>query len=133
MPPARPSLAGGVQLRDLWARRMVFPMDRAAPRRNRKPTRHRGRSDSSATHAAERGDNVSQAYRNLRGAIVWGQLSPGSRISERAIAEWLGLSRTPVRSALHRLEQEGFVSSVGEGKERRLRAAPLTLADGQEV
>jgi DNA-binding GntR family transcriptional regulator len=110
-----------------------FSMNRPAPRRNRKPARHRGRSDSSASHAAERLDNVSQAYRNLRGAIVWGQLSPGSRISERAIAEWLGLSRTPVRSALHRLEQEGFVSSVGQGNERRLLAAPLTLADGQEV
>lgn len=108
-------------------------MDRPAPRRNRKPARHRGQPDRSGTDAAERLDNVSQAYRNLRGAIVWGQLSPGSRISERAIAEWLGLSRTPVRSALHRLEQEGFVSSFGEGRERRLVATPLTLADGQEV
>lgn len=108
-------------------------MDRPAPRRNRKPARHRGQPDRSGTDAAERLDNVSQAYRTLRGAIVWGQLSPGSRISERAIAEWLGLSRTPVRSALHRLEQEGFVSSFGEGRERRLVAAPLTLADGQEV
>ena len=108
-------------------------MDRPAPRRNRKPLRHRGHSDNSGTDAAERLDNVSQAYRNLRGAIVWGQLSPGSRISERAIAERLGLSRTPVRSALHRLEQEGFVSSFGQGRERRLVAAPLTLADGQEV
>ncbi len=104
-------------------------MDRPVPRRNRKPARHRGHSDD----AAERLDNVSQAYRTLRGAIVWGQLSPGLRISERAIAEWLGLSRTPVRSALHRLEQEGFVSSYGNGRERRLVAAPLTLADGQEV
>ena len=78
-------------------------------------------------------DNVSQAYRSLRGAIVWGQLSPGSRLSERTIAEALGLSRTPVRSALHRLEQEGFVASLGRGREKRLVAAPLTLADGQEV
>lgn len=108
-------------------------MDRPAPRRNKKPIRHRGHSDGSGPDAAERLDNVSQAYLNLRGAIVWGQLSPGLRISERAIADWLGLSRTPVRSALHRLEQEGFVSSYGQGRERRLVAAPLTLADGQEV
>jgi DNA-binding GntR family transcriptional regulator len=108
-------------------------MDRPAPRGNKKPIRHRGHSDGSGPDAAERLDNVSQAYLNLRGAIVWGQLSPGLRISERAIADWLGLSRTPVRSALHRLEQEGFVSSYGQGRERRLVAAPLTLADGQEV
>lgn len=64
---------------------------------------------------------------------MWGQLPPGSRISERIIAERLGLSRTPVRSALHRLEQEGFVASVGQGRERRLIVAPLTMHDGQEV
>jgi DNA-binding GntR family transcriptional regulator len=110
-----------------------FHMNRPAPRRGRKTAGHRGHADSSVPDAADRVDNVSQAYRNLRGAIVWGQLSPGLRISERAIAEWLGLSRTPVRSALHRLEQEGFVSSYGNGRERRLVAAPLTLADGQEV
>ena len=36
-----------------------------------------------------------------------------------------------MRSALHRLEQEGLVAS--NGRERRLYVAPLTLADGQEV
>ncbi|MGH7620884.1 MAG: GntR family transcriptional regulator, partial [Gemmatimonadaceae bacterium] len=70
---------------------------------------------------------------DLRSVIVWGQLPPGSRISERVIAERLGLSRTPVRSALHRLEQEGFVASSGRGRERRLIVAPLTMDDGQEL
>jgi DNA-binding GntR family transcriptional regulator len=78
-------------------------------------------------------DNVTRAYQELRHIIVWGTLPPGSRISERLVAERLGLSRTPVRSALHRLEQEGFVASVGEGRERRLIVAPLTMHDGQEV
>jgi DNA-binding GntR family transcriptional regulator len=36
------------------------------------------------------------------------------------------LSRTPVRSALHRLQQEGFVSSSGRGQDQRLIVAPLT-------
>jgi DNA-binding GntR family transcriptional regulator len=78
-------------------------------------------------------DNVSRAYQELRRIIVWGQLPPGSRISERIVADRLGLSRTPVRSALHRLEQEGFVASVGRDRERRLIVAPLTMDDGQEV
>ena len=78
-------------------------------------------------------DHVSRAYEELRRIIVWGQLPPGSRISERIIADRLKLSRTPVRSALHRLEQEGFVASNGVGRERRLIVAPLTMHDGQEV
>jgi len=78
-------------------------------------------------------DHVSRAYQELRGVIISGQFPPGSRISERAVAERLGLSRTPVRSALHRLEQEGFVASYGQGRERRLIVAPLTRDDGQEV
>jgi DNA-binding GntR family transcriptional regulator len=82
---------------------------------------------------AQRQDHVSRAYEELRRIIVWGQLPPGSRISERIIADRLKLSRTPVRSALHRLEQEGFVASTGVGRERRLIVAPLTMHDGQEV
>lgn len=85
------------------------------------------------TGAEERLDNVSRAYNDLREVIIWGQLPPGSRISERSIADRLGLSRTPVRSALHRLQQEGFVTSHGHGRERRLIVAPLTIADGQEL
>lgn len=78
-------------------------------------------------------DNVTRAYQTLQLVIVRGQLAPGSRISERIIADRLGLSRTPVRSALHRLEQEGFVAASGLGRERRLFVAPLTMNDGREV
>ena len=83
--------------------------------------------------ADEPQNHVSRAYHDLRSVIVWGQLPPGTRISERVIGERLGLSRTPVRSALHRLEQEGFVASAGKGRERRLIVAPLTRDDGEEV
>ena len=81
----------------------------------------------------ERSDTVSRVYQELRGLIVWGHLPPGARIAERAVAERLGLSRTPVRSALHRLQQEGFVSSVGRGQDQRLIVAPLTQDDGREI
>jgi DNA-binding GntR family transcriptional regulator len=80
-----------------------------------------------------RSDTVSRVYEELRGLIVWGHLPPGARIAERAVAERLGLSRTPVRSALHRLQQEGFVSSVGRGQDQRLIVAPLTQDDGREI
>lgn len=52
------------------------------------------------------------AYLSLRGAIRAGQLTPGQRVREAEIAEWLGISRTPVREALMRLEAAGLVQSA---------------------
>jgi DNA-binding GntR family transcriptional regulator len=78
-------------------------------------------------------NNVSLVYDELRGLIVWGQLAPGARVAERVVAERLGLSRTPVRSALHRLQQEGFIASAGRGADQRLIVAPLTAEDGREL
>jgi DNA-binding GntR family transcriptional regulator len=43
--------------------------------------------------------------------ILRGELEPGARINESRLAEQLGVSRTPLREALHRLEQEGFLRS----------------------
>jgi DNA-binding GntR family transcriptional regulator len=101
----------------------------AAPARRRAS---RASLDQTASVNGE-ADNVTRAYQTLRVVIVSGQLPPGSRISERIMADRLGLSRTPVRSALHRLEQEGFVAANGRGRERRLYVAPLTMDDGREV
>jgi DNA-binding GntR family transcriptional regulator len=78
-------------------------------------------------------DHVSRVYSELRALIVAGQLPPGARISERAVVARMGLSRTPVRSALHRLQQEGFVASVGRAGDQRLIVTPLTQDDGREV
>jgi DNA-binding GntR family transcriptional regulator len=83
--------------------------------------------------APERDDNVSRVYQELRALIVSGQLPPGARIAERAVVQRLGLSRTPVRSALHRLQQEGFVASSGIGRDQRLIVTPLTQNDGREL
>ena len=78
-------------------------------------------------------DNVSRVYNELRALIVSGQLPPGARVAERAVVARMGLSRTPVRSALHRLQQEGFVASVGRAGDQRLIVTPLTRGDGHEV
>ena len=104
-------------------------MAATAPRTRTKPVKRR----TDPTEGPRGLDNVTRAYETLSLVIVSGQLPPGSRISERVIADRLGLSRTPVRSALHRLEQEGFVASNGRGRERRLIVAPLTVDDGREV
>jgi len=51
-------------------------------------------------------DNV---YESLRDAIVNGTLAPGERLKDPLLEEWLGVSRTPIREALLRLERAGLV------------------------
>ena len=48
-------------------------------------------------------------FESLRKAIVEGSLKPGERLMEVQLAEQLGVSRTPVREAIRKLELEGFV------------------------
>jgi DNA-binding GntR family transcriptional regulator len=54
----------------------------------------------------------SRAYEEIRGAIVDLRLEPGAPLREAAIATQLGVSKTPVREALGRLEQEGLVEAT---------------------
>jgi DNA-binding GntR family transcriptional regulator len=49
------------------------------------------------------------AYEKLKQAIVMGDLAPGSRVIESRVANALGISRTPVREASHKLEREGLL------------------------
>jgi DNA-binding GntR family transcriptional regulator len=51
------------------------------------------------------------AYRAIRDAIVDGTFAPGERLNDHDLVEWLGVSRTPVREALARLEQAGLVQT----------------------
>ncbi|MEO7670677.1 MAG: GntR family transcriptional regulator [Longimicrobiales bacterium] len=81
----------------------------------------------------ERGDRIVHAYGTLRELIVCGRLSPGSRIIETEVASRLGVSRTPVRAALQRLQQEGFVLAHGGGVQMRMSVAPLTEPDAREL
>lgn len=60
---------------------------------------------------------VDSAYRALRRDIVSGQIKPGDKLVEMSLADRYGVSRTPIREALRRLEQDGLVQRTG----RRLR------------
>lgn len=51
-------------------------------------------------------------FETLREAIMSGQLSPGARMMEVQLAEEMGVSRTPVREAIRKLELEGFVVMI---------------------
>src|SRR5258707_188842 len=50
-----------------------------------------------------------QAYRALREEIISGKLNPGERLTERHLATRLGVSPTPIREALQRLEHEHLI------------------------
>lgn len=49
-------------------------------------------------------------FNTLRQAILIGELKPGERLMEIHLADRLGVSRTPIREAIHKLEREGLVT-----------------------
>ncbi len=51
-------------------------------------------------------------FESLREAIIQGRLKPGERLMEMQLAEEMGVSRTPVREAIRKLELEGFVVMI---------------------
>lgn len=51
-------------------------------------------------------------YRRVRDAIVDGTFGPGEQLRDQELAAWLGVSRTPVREALLRLQQAGLVAAL---------------------
>jgi DNA-binding GntR family transcriptional regulator len=56
-----------------------------------------------------------RVYATLRQYLRAGRIAPGQPLQEAALAEQLGVSRTPVREALRRLESDGLVASDGRG------------------
>lgn len=77
-------------------------------------------------------ERPSRVYDALRALIVRGQLAPGARIPEIEVAQRLGVSRTPVRAALQRLEREGYVVA-SPTQQARMSVAPLTKEDVREL
>jgi DNA-binding GntR family transcriptional regulator len=83
---------------------------------------------------AQSQDQPERVYHELRELIVSGRLAPGTRLVETIAAQRLGVSRTPVRSALHRLQQEGYAVSLSEDDERtRLVVAPIAADDAADL
>ena len=57
-------------------------------------------------------------FKTLRQAILKGELEPGERLMEIQLAERLGVSRTPIREAIRKLELEGLVLMISESNLR---------------
>lgn len=71
-------------------------------------------------------NNDKSIVSRLRKMISEGHYSPGERLGEVAVAEQLGVSRTPVRLAFRTLEQEGLLQQAGK---RGFRVREFTQAD----
>ena len=54
-------------------------------------------------------------FDNLKQAIIRGNITPGEWLVESHIAQMLGISRTPVREAIHKLEREGLIERQPRG------------------
>lgn len=69
-------------------------------------------------------------FETLRSAILSGEFSPGERLMEIQLAEEMGVSRTPVREAIRKLELEGLVVMVPR---KGAYVAGLSLKDVADV
>jgi DNA-binding GntR family transcriptional regulator len=82
------------------------------------------------TAGGARRSQTRRAYDELKRRILDNELPPGTQALEQQTAEWLGMSRTPVREALIRLAQEGMV----EVRPRHgMRVLPIAIADLREI
>jgi DNA-binding GntR family transcriptional regulator len=69
----------------------------------------RSHAPNQEPHAPRHGSRSEHVYRRLRDAIRQGEFKSGHRVMEIEVAQWLNVSRTPVRDAIRRLESEGML------------------------
>lgn len=72
-------------------------------------------------------------FNTLRQAILKGELAPGERLMEIQLAERLGVSRTPIREAIRKLELEGLVKMVPRKGAEVAKISEKNLNDVLEV
>ncbi|HCD42166.1 MAG TPA: GntR family transcriptional regulator [Lachnoclostridium sp.] len=72
-------------------------------------------------------------FNTLRQAILKGELAPGERLMEIQLAERLGVSRTPIREAIRKLELEGLVLMVPRKGAEVAKISEKSLRDVLEV
>lgn len=72
-------------------------------------------------------------FKTLREAIIVGELKPGERLMEVQLAEKMGVSRTPVREAIRKLELEGLVTMIPRRGAHVADLSPKDIIDVLEV
>lgn len=72
-------------------------------------------------------------FKTLRQAILTGELKPGERLMEIHLAQKLGVSRTPIREAIRKLELEGLVTMIPRRGAEVAQMTEKSLQDVMEV
>lgn len=93
-------------------------------------------TSTQAIHGESSEEGGSQAVKvqlKLREMVLAGDLQAGSRITELALVEKLGVSRTPIRAALIRLEQEGLLQQMPSGGFAVRKFSEADVADAIEL
>lgn len=72
-------------------------------------------------------------FNTLRKSILTGELKPGERLMEIHLADKLGVSRTPIREAIHKLELEGLVTMIPRRGAEVAQITEKNLRDVLEV
>ncbi|WMY11779.1 GntR family transcriptional regulator [Paraburkholderia phenoliruptrix] len=85
------------------------------------------RSDENAGASVRMAD---QAYGLMRRRILDNEWPPGYQATEQEAADQMGMSRTPIREAFHRLQQEGLVTVVPR---HGARVLPVSSTDMREI
>ena len=81
----------------------------------------------------EGGSQAVKVQLKLREMVLAGELLAGARITELALVEKLGVSRTPIRAALIRLEQEGLLQQMPSGGFAVRKFSEADVADAIEL
>lgn len=79
------------------------------------------------------GNQTSQTLQRLRELVLGGELSAGSRIAELSLVDRLGVSRTPIRAALQRLELEGLLEALPGGGYKVRQFHEVDIEDTIEI
>lgn len=74
-----------------------------------------------------------KAVLGVRDLVFSGTIAPGERLSEISVSEHLGISRTPIRAALARLEQEGILEAIPSGGYSVRQFSVADVADAIEL
>ncbi|WP_313017031.1 GntR family transcriptional regulator [Acetoanaerobium noterae] len=71
-----------------------------------------------------------EAYNELRKWIITGKLQPGTKLRDQDLSDTLGISRTPIREALLRLENDGLVVTKAN---RWTLVSPINLEEAENI
>jgi DNA-binding GntR family transcriptional regulator len=88
------------------------------------------RAEIARTEPVDGAASSQHAYEHLRHKILRGALPPGKTFSQVQLATQLGVSRTPLREAVRRLQSEGLLRSEHN---RRVRVSPLSTGDFEDL